>query len=191
MSSGSAAITVASDSAGTATVVGFATGAGTAGTAGTAAAVTVDGQAAAISAGSQGLNNQVTYGGADGITFSLGVTGGQTAASGNTTISVSDQSLNFQIGANANETAKISIDKMTADSLGSGVSGLNDANTKNLSLIDVTTASGARTPSRLSTRRSVKCPRCEASWARFQANTLESNSNNSRRRWKTPRPPNR
>ena len=140
---GSAAVTAAADSAATEGVVGFLA-AGSTGTAGAAAVVTVDGQAAAISAGSQGLNNQVTYGGADGITFNLTVANGVTAATGNTTISVADQSLSFQIGANANEVAKVSIDKATADQLGSGVSGLSNANTTNLSLIDVTTASGAQ-----------------------------------------------
>jgi flagellin len=177
---GSAAINVTSDSAGTATVVGFANGAGTTGTAGTAAVVTVDGQAASISAGSQGLNNFVTYGGSEGISFYLGVTNGATAATGNTTINVADQSLTFQIGANANEMARVSIDKMTADVLGSGVSGLSNPSTTNLSLITVLSASGSQDAIKIVDQAISDVSSLRGKLGAFQANTLESNANNLR-----------
>lgn len=176
---GSVAVTATSDSSATAGVVGFSDSTST-GFAGTAAVVTVDGQAAAISAGSQGLNNQVNYGGADGITFNIAVAGGETAATGSTIISVADQSLSFQIGANANEVAKVSIDKATADQLGSGVSGLSNTNTTNLSLINVTTAGGAQDAIKVIDQAINDVSSIRGKLGAFQANTLESNANNLR-----------
>jgi flagellin len=70
---GSDAITVFSDSADTASVTGFATGLGDTGTAGVDLEVEIDGQAATVVAGSNGLNNQVTFGGDEGISFSVGI----------------------------------------------------------------------------------------------------------------------
>lgn len=113
--------------------------------------------AASVSAGAGGLNNQVTFGGATGVTFNVGVANGAAAASGNTAnVNVVDNAFTFQIGANAGETAKVSFDKVTADSLAVGVTGLSSAGTTDLSKINVTTQAGTRTPSRWWTRPSAR-----------------------------------
>jgi len=174
---GSGAVTVASDSAATAAVTGFAA-AGQTGTAGAALAVTVGGAAATVTAGSNGLNNQVTFGGSEGLSFSVNVASGATVTSGagsNTVVSVNDQALTFQIGANANETAKLSIDQVSAERLGTGVLGTS---TKNLSEIDVTTATGAQDAIKVVDQAINDISNLRGKLGAFQANTLESNSTN-------------
>jgi flagellin len=173
---GSSAVTVSSDSAGTAGVTGFAA-AGQTGTAGANLVATVGGQSTTVSAGSDGLNNKVNFGGAEGLTFSVNVVNGSTAGVSSTNVTTNDQSLTFQIGANANETAKLSIDKVTADRLGTGVSGSSAAN---LSAINVTTAQGAQDAIRVVDKAINDVSNLRGKLGAFQANTLESNSNNLR-----------
>lgn len=177
---GSGAVTVQSDSAATKAVTGFDNAAATAGTAGTAMAVTVNGTAATVSAGTNGLNNQVSFGGPNGLSFSVGVNGGQTvaAAGSSTVVSVSNQSLTFQIGANANETAQIGLDKVTADALATGVSGLTNANTTDLSKIDVTTQAGAQDAIKVVDAAIAQVSNLRGKIGAFQSNTLESNARN-------------
>jgi len=142
--------------------------------------VTVGGAATTVSAGSNGLNNEVTFGGPDGLSFSVGVNNGATAAAGagsNTTVTVNNQSLTFQIGANANETAKISIDKVTSDQLGGGVAGVAAAN---LSQINVTTAAGAQDAIKVVDKAISDVSGLRGKIGAFQSNTLESNANNLR-----------
>lgn len=178
---GSAGMTVSAGAA-TEAVLGL-TGADTS-TAGTALTATVSlngGTAVALTAtaGPGGLNNQLQFGGANGLTFSIGVTNGAAAATGSTsTINVADNALVFQIGANANETAKISFDKATADSLGVGVTGLSNAATTDLSKIDVTTAAGAQDAIRVVDQAVNDVSNLRGRLGAFQANTLESNARN-------------
>lgn len=176
---GSGAITASSDSAGTAAVVGFATGAGTTGTAGAALSVTVNGQATTVSLGSQGLNNQITFAGTEGLKFSVNVSNGAVAFNTSTTVSVSDNGLVFQIGANANEIAKISVEKATTDVLGTGVSGLTTG-VANLSLIDVTTFDGAQDSIKVIDQAINEITSLRGKLGAFQGNTLESTVNNLR-----------
>lgn len=180
---GSAGIT-ASASAATEAVVGL-TGADTT-TAGVAltANVTLNGGTAVAltaTAGAGGLNNQLQFGGPTGLTFSINVVNGAAAASATTAaISVADNSLVFQIGANANETAKISFDKVTSDSLAVGVSGLNSAATTDLSKIDVTSQNGAQDAIKVVDAAISQVSNLRGALGAFQSNTLESNSRNLR-----------
>ena len=176
---GSGAITAQSDSVDTRFVTGFLDFAPTVGTAGTALAVTVNGSATTVSAGSSGLNNQVTYNGTDGLKFSVGITNGTTvaAAGSSTVVNVNDQSLTFQIGANANETARISFDKVTADTLGTGVAGSSAAD---LSKINVTSQAGAQDAIKVVDQAVNDITTLRGRLGAFQANTLESNANNLR-----------
>jgi flagellin len=163
------------------TVTGLAGGTSTAGT-DLVANVSYNGGAAVagtVSAGAGGLNNQVSFGGANGLTFNVGVTNGTTAAAATTSsINVTDNSLVFQIGANANETAKVSIDKVTADALGQGVGGLTSASTTDLSKIDVTTQNGAQDAIKVVDAAINQVSTIRGKIGAFQANTLESNVNN-------------
>jgi len=134
---------------------------------------------ATVSAGAGGLNNQVSFGGTNGLNFSVGVTAGQTAAAASaTTVNVTDNSLVFQIGANAKETAKISLDKVTSDSLAVGVAGLSSANTTDLSKIDVTSQAGAQDAIKVVDSAINQVSNLRGRLGAFQSNTLESNARN-------------
>jgi flagellin len=143
----------------------------TAGNAGPALAVTT-------TAGPAGLNNQVSFGGANGLNFSLDVTAGSTAGAGQTTITVEDNALTFQIGANQNETAKISIDSARSSDLAQGVTGLNNAATTNLSKIDITTQAGAQDAIKVVDAAINQVSNLRGKLGAFQSNTLESNARN-------------
>lgn len=176
---GSGAVTAASDSAGTALVIGFAAGAGTTGAAGVALSVTANGQATTITAGAQGLNNQVTFGGSEGLTFAVNVTNGAVLFNTSTVVNVVDNGLVFQIGANANETVKVSVEKSTSDVLGTGVSGLVTG-VANLSLINVTTANGSQDAIRVVDQAINEVTVLRGKLGAIQAQTLESKANNLR-----------
>lgn len=173
---GSAAITATSDAAGTAATTGFATG-GTTGAVGVGLVVTVGGSSTSVSAGSNGLNNQISFGGAEGLNFSVNVVNGVTAAAAgsSTTVTVNDQKLTFQIGANANETAVVSIDQVTTDRLGSGVLGVSTAN---LSAVNVTTQTGAQEAIKVVDAAINQVSNLRGKLGAFQSNTLESNARN-------------
>ncbi|MDB5307469.1 MAG: fliC [Gemmataceae bacterium] len=179
---GSAGIVATAAGGNTAVVTGF-TGAQTT-TAGVALAATVsyNGGAAVnatVSAGAGGLNNQVSFGGTNGLNFSIGVTNGQTAAAASaSTVNVTDNSLVFQIGANAKETAKVSIDNVTSSHLAVGVAGLSSANTTDLSKIDVTTQAGAQDAIKVVDAAISQVSTIRGNLGAFQANTLQSNANN-------------
>jgi flagellin len=179
---GSAGITATtSGTGGVVAVSGFTAAATT--TAGAALAATVSyngGLAVAVTpgAGSNGLNNAVSFGGANGLNLELNVNNGQTAGASSTTVAVTDNSLVFQIGANQNETAKVSIDKVTSNALAQGVSGLSNANTTDLSKIDVTTQAGAQDAIRVVDSAISQVSTIRGRLGAFQSNTLESNSRN-------------
>lgn len=175
---GSGAVVATSDSAATAGVIGFSDS-GTTGTAGTALTATVNGQATTVSSGSQGLNNQVTFAGSEGLSFSVNVANGAVAAGTSTVVNVSDNGLVFQIGANANQTAKISVEKTTTDVLGTGVSGLSTG-VANLSLIDVTSFDGSQDALKVVDAAINNVSTLRGKLGAFQAHTLESTSNNLR-----------
>lgn len=134
----------------------------------------------------------VDYGGADGLTFTMnylnaavnGVantmsvsTPGGTSSVYSGTISLTN-SLVYQIGPNANQTASLSLQKMTADQLGQNVSGLSNPNTTSLADINVTTASGAQDALQVIDAAISQVSSAQATLGAFQNNTLEATSNN-------------
>ena len=178
---GSSAITIQADSAGTTTLTGVSNSSADTGASGNALAVFVTDPNATVSqanVSTTGLRNEVTSGGSTGLSFNVGVSNGK-ATSGSNTLNVVDNSLTFQIGANAGETVQLSIAKATADSLGTGVNGLLTSAT-NLSEIDVTTADGAQDAIRIIDQAISDVSNIRGDLGAFQANTLETNANNLR-----------
>ncbi|VTT97934.1 flagellin : Flagellin domain protein OS=Thermaerobacter marianensis (strain ATCC 700841 / DSM 12885 / JCM 10246 / 7p75a) GN=Tmar_0183 PE=4 SV=1: Flagellin_N: Flagellin_C [Gemmataceae bacterium] len=130
-------------------------------------------------AGAGGLNNEIKFGGTNGPSFSIDVANGAAAAATSvSTIAVTDNALVFQIGANANETAKISFDSAKSTDLAVGVTGLNNANTTDLSKIDVTSQNGAQDAIKVVDAAISQVSNLRGKLGAFQSNTLESNSRN-------------
>lgn len=98
-----------------------------------------------------------------------------TGAQGTTT--VTDQSLQFQIGGNANQTARVAIDRVNPSSLGVGVTGNQFAN---LSEIIVTNSSGANDSLSIIDAAIDEVTNLRGTLGAFQGNTLESLANNAR-----------
>lgn len=121
-----------------------------------------------------------TGAGAAGIAISFGLAAGSTTtavtgAQGNVT--VTDQSLVFQIGANANQTVKVAIDKSTTGALGLNVAGAQFAN---LSAIDVRSQSGAQDAIKVIDQAIADVTNLRGRLGAVQQQTLESGANNLR-----------
>ena len=108
---------------------------------------------------------------------SITVNYGLTSTGGNETISNTDQSLVFQIGANVGQTARISMRNMSASSLGNYQVGNMFAS---LSDIDVTTAQGAQDAQSIVDAAINEVSTTRGTLGSFQKNTLESNLRNLR-----------
>jgi flagellin len=169
-----ASLEVASDTAAAATSSGFGTtvqtdtGVDVVGTIGGVSFTGVGNVLTADSGAAQGLSVQIA---ADGTDPTQTVTGAQ----GN--VSVADNSLVFQIGANQNQTANIVIGSVRADSLGSGIAG-NQFN--NLSELDVSTAAGAQDAIAIIDAAIDEVTNIRGDLGAFQQNTLTSTANNLR-----------
>ena len=98
-----------------------------------------------------------------------------TGAQGTTT--VTDQSLQFQIGANANQTARVAIDRVNPSSLGVGVTGNQFTN---LAAIVVTNVTGVSSCGGLVDAGIAQSTRLRGTLGGFQVNTLESITSNLR-----------
>jgi len=98
-----------------------------------------------------------------------------TGAQGNVT--VADNSLVFQIGANKNQTASIAIQKVNPDGLGLGVTGNQFSN---LNEIQVNSASKAQDALEVIDSAIDDVTNLRGSLGAFQQNTLESTGNNLR-----------
>ncbi|MFO0863145.1 MAG: flagellin [Gemmataceae bacterium] len=170
-----AKITVQSNVAAAATSSGFGTaqtsvtGVDVAGTLGGFAA-TGNGNVLSGSAGA----------GAAGISVSLGLAAASTTttvtgAQGNAT--VTDNSLTFQIGANANQTVKVAVDNATTTALGLNVAGTQFAN---LNAIDVQSQSGAQDAIKVIDQAISDITNLRGRLGAVQQQTLESNANNLR-----------
>ncbi len=120
----------------------------------------------ATSGNGKGLSVQFA---ADGADASQTVTGVQ----GNVT--VVDNSLVFQIGANANQTAKVAIGKVNTEALGVGVSG-NQFNS--LSEIDVTSGSKAQDALGVIDSAINNVTNLRGTLGAFQQNTLQATASN-------------
>jgi len=170
---GSAAtISVVSDTVAAANSSGFGTtalndtGVNVAGTIGGAAA--------------SGLGNLLTSssGPATGLTVQLASASSiatVTGAQGTTT--VTDQALQFQIGGNANQTARVAINRVNPTSLGVGVTGNQFAN---LNEITVTNSAGANDSLEIVDAAIDQVTNLRGTLGAFQGNTLESMANNLR-----------
>lgn len=100
-----------------------------------------------------------------------------TGTAATATISVTDNSLQFQIGPNQNQTASIAIDRINPVALGFGVTG-NQFN--NLNEIDVTSASKANDALGVIDAAIDDVTNLRGTLGAFQQNTLEATANNLR-----------
>lgn len=136
---------------------------------------TIDGVAAT------GLANVLTAttGDSKDLSFTVGAAtdASSTVTGAQGTVTVTDNSLVFQIGANQNQTAKIAIGDVSAIQLGKGVVGNQFTN---LSEIDVTAADKAQDSLAIIDKAISNVTNLRGDLGAFQANTLESTANNLR-----------
>lgn len=119
-------------------------------------------------------------GSAKGLSLQVAASSGDATSTGTavtSTVSVTDNSLTFQIGPNQNQTAKIAINKINPVALGFGVTG-NQFN--NLNEINVTSASKAQDTLGVIDAAIDDVTNLRGALGAFQANTLESTANNLR-----------
>jgi flagellin len=122
-----------------------------------------------------------TSGAAKGLSVSFAASTGTTAhetvtgAQGNVTIS--DNSLVFQIGPNQNQTAKLAVNRVNPNGLGIGVTGNQFAN---LNEIDVTSADKAQDAIGVIDTAIDEITNIRGDLGAFQQNTLEATANNLR-----------
>lgn len=169
-----AAISVTSNVAAAATSTGFGT------TAITDSGVDIAGTIGGTAATGSGAVLTSTAGAAEGIAIRAAVDPADptltvTGAQGNVTIT--DNSLTFQIGPNQNQTVDIAIDKVNPTALGVGVAN-NQFGT--LDGIDVTSAAKAQDSLAVIDAAIDEITNLRGTLGAFQANTLESTANNLR-----------
>ena len=117
---------------------------------------------------------------AKGLSVQIDATGADATTTGTTvtaTLSITDNSLTFQIGPNKDQTANIAVDKVNPIALGFGVTG-NQFN--NLNEIDITSESRAQDSIAVIDAAIDDVTNLRGSLGAFQANTLESTANNLR-----------
>ncbi|MFN3191409.1 MAG: flagellin [Aureliella sp.] len=169
-----AEISVVSDTAAATTSSGFGTTLTSAN--GTNIAGTINGAAAS----GQGNILTSTAGNSKGVAVRIAANASNlvetvTGAQGN--VAITDNSLVFQIGANQNQTAKIAIADVAADSLGLGVTGVRF---NSLNDIDVTSADKAQETLKVIDSAIDELSNIRGALGAFQTNTLESIANNLR-----------
>ncbi len=169
-----ASISVVSDTAAAATSSGFGT------TADTDDGVNIAGEIDGVAAAGSGATLTSSSGASKGLVVQLAADGTDAAlsvdgAQGNVT--VTNNSLVFQIGANQNQTASIAINSVLASGLGVGVSG-NSFNS--LEDIDVTSVNNAQDALAIIDAAHDEISNIRGNLGAFQSNTLESIANNMR-----------
>jgi flagellin len=169
-----AAISVTSNVAAAATSTGFGT------TAITDTGVDIAGTIGGTAASGAGATLTSTAGSAEGVSISAAIDPADptltvTGAQGNVT--VTDNSLTFQIGPNQNQTVNVAIDKVNPTGLGVGVAN-NQFGT--LDSIEVTSASKAQDSLAVIDAAIDQITNLRGTLGAFQANTLESTANNLR-----------
>lgn len=170
----SASISVSSDVAAAANSSGFGT------TALTDTGVDISGTIDGVAASGSGTVLTATSGAAQGLSISVDVssTNATVTSSGSLgSVAVTDNSLTFQIGANANQTAEISIGRVNPASLGVGVVGNQFGN---LNQIDVTSSTGAQDALAVIDAAIDDISTLRGDLGAFQQNTLTSTANNLR-----------
>ena len=160
-------ILATSNVAASGTSSGIGTGTGITG-AGVDVAGTIGGQAAT---GQGNILTGNTGTGAQGLTIS--VAGGVTGAQGS--VNVTDNSLVFQIGANANQTVKVGIDNVSTDALGLNVAGNQFAN---LSQINIQTQSGAQDAIKIIDAANLQVSSLNGTLGAIQSQTLAETASN-------------
>ena len=164
----SSTVAAADDSSGFGTAALNATGVDVAGTIGGNAAT------------GKGTVLTGTDGATKGLAISLGVDSSDATSSVSTglgSVAVTNNSLSFQIGPNANQTANIAIQKVNPASLGLGVSGNQFAN---LAELDVTSESGAQDALAIVDAAIDDITNLRGDLGAFQSNTLTATANNLR-----------
>ncbi len=169
-----ASINVISNVAAGATSSGFGT------TAITDSGVDVGGTIGGSTATGTGAVLTSTAGASDGVSIRIAADGtdatiSATGAQGNVT--VTDNSLTFQIGPNQNQTVNIGIDKVNPNGLGVG---LSNNQFDSLDTIDVTSSSKAQDALAVIDAAIDEISNLRGTLGAFQANTLESTANNLR-----------
>jgi flagellin len=162
-------VAAAATSSGFGTSLVSATGTDVAGTIGTFAA-TGNGN---VLTGSNGN-------GAAGIAVSFALAAGSvttTVAGAQGNVTVTDQSLVFQVGPNANQTVKVSVDKAHSSALGLNVAGSQFAN---LSAVDVRSQTGAQDTIKVVDQAISDITNLRGRLGAVQQQTLESGANNLR-----------
>lgn len=169
-----ATVTVVSDTAASTTSSGFGT------TADTDSGVNIQGEIDGVVATGIGAVLTSESGASKGLAVKIGEDATDkantvTGAQGNVT--VTNNSLVFQIGANQNQTAEIAINSVLAVGLGVGVQGNQFSN---LAEIDVTSATGAQDALAVIDAAHDEISNTRGVLGAFQSNTLESIANNMR-----------
>ena len=121
-----------------------------------------------------------TTGAFNGLSFTVAADAAdaaQTADVSSASITVSDGTLTFQIGANAGQTAQVGIVKASSDALGTNVANNQFANLKS---IDVTSSDGAQDSLAIIDEAIDEITNLRGTLGAFQQNTLESTANNLR-----------
>ncbi|RJP20926.1 MAG: hypothetical protein C4520_10650 [Candidatus Abyssobacteria bacterium SURF_5] len=95
------------------------------------------------------------------------------AADSAVTINIVDNSIQFQVGPNPNQTVNISAQDVSADKLARGL--ITDSGFRSLEEIDVTTVQGANDSILLIDKAIDEITRLRAKLGAFQQNTLETN----------------
>lgn len=167
-----ATISVSSDTAAAADSSGFGTTA--INDTGVDIAGTIDG----VAATGQGNVLTATSGAAQGLTLRLATDSSDattTVSGAQGSVSVTNNSLLFQIGPNQNQTASVTINRVNPSSLGVGLTNNQFAS---LNDIDVTSSSGAQDAIAVIDAAIDDITRMRGDLGAFQQNTLESTANN-------------
>jgi len=146
----------------------------------TAVGIDITGTIDGVAASGSGNVLTATSGSAEGVQLQFAVSSTDavnTVAGALGNVSIADNSLTFQIGANQNQTVTVSIDKLNPTALGLGVAN-NQFNT--LNDIDVTSASKAQDAIAVIDKAINEVTTTRGTLGAFQANTLESTANNLR-----------
>ena len=134
------------------------------------ATVEVGGSGAVLFTGGLNGSDGLTLRDANGNTLKLTDAGNATTATAAAVGQVSVGSAQFQIGANANQTASLSIGNFAASQIGQGV-----VSGKNLSNLDLTSASGASDALKVIDQAIEDVSKARGAIGNFQRNVLESN----------------
>lgn len=123
---------------------------------------------------------KATSGAAKGLSLAIGIDPAndtQTVTGAQGSVTVTDNSLTFQIGPNANQTADIAINRVNPASLGVGVTGNQFGN---LNEINVTSGAGAQASLEVIDAAIDDITNLRGKLGAFQQNTLTSTANNLR-----------